>query len=828
MLRSGQSHKERLCCMLVSALGVTALTVAVQQVGILQAIEQAVFDQFFRIRATLPMSTASAVAPPVTLVAVTEADLQALGQWPLSDATLSQLLDTLHRAKPAAIGLNLHRNLPVSPGQDALYQSFVSMPNLIGIQKAVEDTHNGSIAAPAILASRGQTALSDLVLDPDGKLRRHLLSVQTDDGEVVLSLGARLALEYLAQRGIRQHYSNGEKSQIRLGQAVFSPLLPSAGGYVRADMGGYQILSNTYPSPQVFERFSLTEALAGRIPDAQVRDRIVLVGVTAPSLQNSFFVAATTSPKDAWYGVELQADLASQVVAAALGERSLLKGVAAPLGWLWILGWSGISALAGAYLSSQRGLLLALFLGILVLLGSGYGLFVSGWWIVVAAPALSLLKAGLLSRQLVLGQLTTRSQHQLMEYERSLEAKVAATTQQLQEKNDLLTQARAAADQASQAKSQFLARVSHELRTPLSSLLGFSRMMLSDPSLPETSKENIDIINSSGEHLLALVDEVLDIAKIEANQITLKKQVVHLKSLMGDLERLFQLQATEKSLILSCRTDARLPDRIWADETKLRQVLINLLGNALKFTQVGHVILRAWCTTAEPDKICFEVEDTGPGISATELEKIFEPYAQGMAAREMAAPSVAGTGLGLTISRDLARLMGGEISAHSQLGRGSKFRLVLPLRAAEPQLPAGSQGATAYSLPEDLRGKRVLVVDDVMFNRKLLAKLLLDQGIDVKEAEDGTQAIALWQRWQPDLLMLDLLMPYLDGYEVTRRIRQQEAATPGRSPTPIIVTSAGLSPTEQAIAFQAGCNGVIHKPFQRSQVLSAITEALIA
>lgn len=818
MLNLVHQRQRRLCQALVSAAGIAGLAIALQSTGCLQFFEKAALDQFFRLR---DASVLPETFSPVTLIAVTEADLKALNQWPLTDAKLAEAIATIRQANPAVIGLNLHRDLPVGEGQAQLEQLFHTTSNLIAVEKVVADSPTAEVPAPSTLKALQQVAFSDLLPDPDGKLRRHLLSLETQGGERHFSLGARLALEYLAQQGIEQEVTYANPSEIRLGQAVFEPLSASDGGYARTDVGGYQMLANFHSSPEVFERASLTELLADEVPEHLLRDRVVILGVTAPSLQNPFYIPSTRSPEQAWYGIELQADLASQMIAAAQGERSLLQGVPMGLGWLWIGLWAGGGSVLAAYLPRHRFSLLALPFGLMLLGGAGYGLFLQGWWMVVAAPGLAFVTSGLLSRKVLWGEAMEQSRNQLRFLEHTLEGEVAARTQSLKAQNLSLAQAQRRAERANQSKSEFLARMSHELRIPLNSMLGFSRLMQNDSALPANNKENLDIINASGEHLLMLINDVLDISRIEANQLCLKDQVIKLSSLMARLESMFKLQAQQNNLSFRCTMDSRLPQYVLGDETRLLQVLINLLGNAFKFTRAGHVILRAWSLEETAEQLYFEVEDTGCGISAADAAQIFEPFTQASEGDS----DLSGTGLGLFISRQLVQRMGGDISLHSQLGRGAKFKVTLPLRPVDP-CNAVTAAQKSQSLDGEQLGYRVLVVDDVALNRKLLVKLLTDIGFEVREAQDGASAIDLWKSWEPQLVMMDIQMPAQNGYEVTQYIRLQEMSR-GLSPTPIVAVTGAVSEVEQAQAIAAGCNGVIHKPFERQQLLAAIAQVLV-
>ncbi len=854
-----------------------AFAIACQRTGMLQTSEKSVLDHGFRLR---QLSTPS---PPITLVVTTETDLQQLKQWPLSDETLAQVIQTIQNAQPSVIGLNLHRDQALQPGTQALNQIFATSENLIGVRKVVTEPADPPLNPPTALAQTGRIAASDVLPDRDGRLRRHLLALGDDDGNIVLSLGARVALDYLArEQGIKQEPAHHDAKAIRLGQAIFQALKPSDGGYVEADGGGYQILSNFYDSPAIFETISINDLLRGEFEEAQIRDRIVLIGTTAPSLQNPFFTPMTQTADQAWFGVELQADLAGQIVAAATAGRPLLRGAPEAIDWLWIMLWASGGAILGTYLPSrQLSLMLALPLGGILLLSSGYLLLVNGWWMVVIAPGLAFVGAGLLSRRLVLDQHLVQSRTQLLTYQSTLNEQVEERTHVLQTQNLQLVEAQQQAEASNQAKSDFLTRMSHELRTPLNSIIGFSSLMRNDTSLGLVYRENLGIIRQSGEYLLSLINDVLDFAKIEANQVTVEQGAVNLHTLIASLESMFRLQADQKRIKFRCSIDAQVPQYITTDERKLRQVLINLLGNAIKFTPGGHVILRIWKETDLPARLHFEVEDTGVGIAQAELDTIFEPFTQSnISAAQASEP---GTGLGLAISKNLVQRMDGKIWANSQPGQGSRFHVTLPLQTVEaqpttlnipqtsvfrtvalppPQRPFIRDAETALETREDASSPstiRILIVDDSTLNRKLLKRVLqqdkaqqdtaqqdkllteqaltdqplkdqsltelLDQ-ITIREANHGLAAIAAWETWKPDLILMDMRMPIMDGYEATQLIRKREKEIPGRTPTPIIAISASVTTQEESAARAAGCNELVQKPFRREQVLQAITQAL--
>jgi PAS domain S-box-containing protein len=379
---------------------------------------------------------------------------------------------------------------------------------------------------------------------------------------------------------------------------------------------------------------------------------------------------------------------------------------------------------------------------------------------------------------------------------------------------DAERQAREAAEAASRAKSAFLANMSHELRTPLNAILGYAQLLKQEPALSERQAGGLNTIEQSSRHLLTLITDLLDLSKIEAGKFELWSELLNLPLFLSVVADIARVRAEEKGLPFTLMAAPDLPRAVQADERRLRQVLLNLLGNAVKFTDHGEVSLRVECIAREATNatLRFEVSDSGVGIATEDLETIFQPFEQVGAMDRR----VAGTGLGLSISRQLVRLMGGEIQVDSTPGRGSRFQfdLALPVVEAEASARPTLQPIVGYAG----RRRTVLIVDDVASNRALLADLLGGLGFDIVEAENGAQALKRAQAERPDLVLMDLVMPVLDGVEAIRRIR----ALPGLARLPIIMLSASTKSNAQVASREMGTNVFLPKPVEQEALLQQI------
>jgi PAS domain S-box-containing protein len=383
-----------------------------------------------------------------------------------------------------------------------------------------------------------------------------------------------------------------------------------------------------------------------------------------------------------------------------------------------------------------------------------------------------------------------------------------------------LLHAKETAEAANRAKSVFLANMSHEIRTPLNAILGYSQLMLRDPSLRPETKENLNIINRSGSHLLTVINDVLDMSKIEAGRVQLHPLAFDLGGLLEDLAAMFRLRAHDKGLTFEVLVDEGHALSIVADEGKIRQVLMNLLGNAVKFTERGGIKLQASLTEREGCMwLSVAVEDTGVGVAEAEQSKLFQPFAQ----TQSGLDTQAGTGLGLAISREFSRAMGGNVTMRSTVGEGSVFHFEVPVQWSDSSaFSRKTINRRVTGLQLDKPAPRILIVDDEPNNRGWLSKLLVALGFLVRNAENGEAAVRLWQEWKPQLILMDVRMPVMNGLEATRKIR---AHPEGAKPV-IIALSASALEQDKSSVMQSGMDGFLSKPCREDELLRAIQDHL--
>ena len=389
-------------------------------------------------------------------------------------------------------------------------------------------------------------------------------------------------------------------------------------------------------------------------------------------------------------------------------------------------------------------------------------------------------------------------------------------------------EALAEAQRLARMRSEFLAQMSHELRTPLNGILGFAQILQRDKSLTPRQARGLKVIHESGQHLLRLIDDILDMARIDAAKLVLAPSEFDLSTFVqAAVCDIVRVKAEEKNLLFSYRTEGRLPAAVRADEKRLRQVLLNLLSNAIKFTDRGEVTLRVHAQPASPRegtdadpaprvRIRFEVQDSGIGMTEAQLARLFQPFEQVGDARRREG----GTGLGLAISRQLVRLMGGDVQVHSKPGEGSVFSFEIELPTA--RLPRTAAAGTVVPIGYEGPRRHVLVIDDVPQNRAMLVEALTLLGIEVIEAGDGQEGLEVAGRSRPDLIMLDAMMPVMDGFETTRRLRQM----PTLANVPIIGTSASPTPSLEARFRASGADAFVPKPIDQNALIETVGKLL--
>lgn len=847
----------RLLPIAASAVGAAATAGILNALGVFRALELSVLDFMFRQRPLSP------VAARVAVVTIDDIDIAQVGSWPVPDGVLAEALEKVTAHQPRAVGIDIYRDLPIGNGNADLNRILRSQENIYGVEAPGVQRVQPSPA----LAGTDRVGFPTFPDDRDRTVRRAIFSLRDEtipcadsaqsrcNEQIRFSLALLLAERYLAEEEVFSEPVSDRPSHIRLGKQVYQPLTGREYLYRGDEVGGFQVLSNWWGNAGRFPQIALRDLLADRFDPELLRDRIVLIGTTAESTKDLF--AMPLAPLQSHAGVFLHADVANQLVEGALeGRPAMLRVLEGRFEWIWIGLWASVAA-AVVWLLEDRQTSrwqLRMPTGVLILslalIAGNYGVFRYGFFVLPTVSPAVAIAIGAIATANANKQIRLRAVNaelsatnaklqvantQLQDYSKTLEARVQRRTEDL-------ARALKAADAASEAKSQFLSHMSHELRTPLNAILGFAQLLERQPEGSRTSRqEKIGIIRRSGEHLLKIVNDILSLAKIEAGQLELHEGDCDLPQLLFDLEEMLALKATNKSLTLSFHCDPRTPHHVRLDAGKLRQILINLLGNAIKFTHQGCVTLRttftnnvtADSTTDRPDRnsngtgnaggrLAFAISDTGPGIAAEDLERIFAPFAQAENGRAQSE----GTGLGLSISRRFVRLLGGELVVRSQLGQGTTFSFEIPIAFAAAPAPIASvaepvaaPGPLAPSRPESAK-HRVLIVDDDPIGREVMEALMARVGVATRAAANGREAIAQWETWQPDLIWMDLSMPDLDGFAATRKIR----AEGGKGAIVALTALAFNEDRERALA--AGCDELVSKPYQEATILQALDRHL--
>lgn len=408
---------------------------------------------------------------------------------------------------------------------------------------------------------------------------------------------------------------------------------------------------------------------------------------------------------------------------------------------------------------------------------------------------------------------------QIRRSNKELEQRVHERTVDLEDMNIQLLELKNEAIKANEAKSRFLANMSHELRTPLNAILGFSQLLSKENNYTTEQIEHVEIINRSGNHLLALINDVLEVSKIEAGQILLQEQSFNIRELLHDLDHMFVLKAKEKGITLSVHCAENVPEWLHADQGKVRQILINLIGNAIKFTDSGHIRIKVKSQKVMVNSshkanilLRIEVEDSGVGISREDQKRIFAPFEQA----EAGVNKEGSTGLGLAISREYAKLMHGSLSVRANEFTGSTFSLLLTVKKTDkPGIEQIPQRTVVTGIRSEFKPE-ILIVDDNDLNIKLLRIVLENVGFSIRAAYNGLQAVESVHQKLPDLIFMDMKMPIMNGYEATSEIKNEHPTLP------IIALSASVLDTQVAEMTNSGCDAFVQKPFKEIEIFNAI------
>lgn len=710
-LRAQQGQWRRILA-IAPTVGITLIVL--RAIGLFQMLELSLFDRWFNWR---PLEDPDR---RIAIVGITESDLRQVGTWPIPDRLLAQLLNKIKAQNPAAIGLDIYRDLPVDPGYDRLVDVFESTPNLIGIRKAVGDRNRQGVAPPPVLARLDRVAANDFPLDTDGKIRRAFLYLDDENGNIIYSLAFRLSWIYLKERGIEPKMEG--ETRIVLGKTSFSPFSSHDGGYVGAEDSGYQVLLNFRGPSHTFDRVSLFEVLEERIPSDFFRDRIILIGSTAESLKDYLLIPYSSDfmgLPEAMAGVEVHANLTSQIIAGALEGRSQLKTWPELIEWLWILAWSaiGTTIICQWYYENdlakisfpRTGSRIAIASSSLLCLG--YLAFLSSWWIPILPAFFSLMAATIVNTGYTLWDNLKISHKRIEDYAKTLEIKVERRTFELREKNEQLEHTlekltAAQKQMIAQEKLAYLgslaAGIAHEIRNPLNFVNNFARISVElteeiieelEPQLEYLEEESVEEINDIFEELKESIADISShgqrIEKIiqgmlmhAQNDETGHRESTDINALLKESVELVyhSLKARDKSFEMTLETDYdNSIGELYVVPQYISRAFLNILTNACdaayaKQKKIGDsfVPLVIVKTVNLEGGIEIHIRDNGVGISDEFIDKIFNPFFT-------TKPPGEGTGLGLSIAYDtIVAAHQGDIQVKSEVDSHTEFIIFLP------------------------------------------------------------------------------------------------------------------------------------------------------
>lgn len=703
---------------------------------------------------------------PVVVVGIEETDIERF-QWPVEDAVLVDTLERILEGNPAVIGVDILRERPVGSGGPLLDALIRREPRIYWVRAfglGVEDR----IPAPAASTETGRAAFADQFVDRDRVVRRGLLFLDDgiEGGRYDMALGLRLAISFLQQQGVRAGAAEDGSGFFQLGPHVFRPLGANSGGYVDTTAAGYQFLLDYVDPGTGLRTVGLSDLLSGAVDPEIFAGRIVLIGSRAPSLKDLFFTPLSRGRGASFvrFGVDMHALEVAQLLAHGRGER---PGVSTSPEWFEVA-LTMLAALAAAAL-----VLIVRSMRWLVIIGAGgLALAVAFWalafqhliWVPAAAPLVAALLSGTLSLSLLYQQESRRRRQEEL--------------------------ARVAAEAAAQAKTDFLSTLSHEIRTPLNGVIGMLELLRGRP-LDRESVEFVTVAHASSEALLGILNDVLDAAKIEAGKLEIEMVPFDPDGLVDAVASLQAPRAQERGIDLSVFVDPAIPSEALGDPNRIRQVLINLTSNAVKFTERGSIRIRVEPDPTAEARVRFSVIDTGIGLSTAQREKLFQPFAQ---ADTSTTRLYGGTGLGLSICLRLVEAMGGTIGVDSEPGEGSTFHFSLPLPPVDH--------ATAAATPPDVA---VLVQAETAQARDDLLRML----------PGSRDATTLSERNADTAMVAVVDGPVPEAVTMADRLGGSDQ---------VVVT---VAKTDIGLRRHAAAQGlrVLGKPFGRSALWRAIAEA---